>query len=153
MVSASVTGDLMALAGQASTEALTVATEVLRDDIENQRWRAQLGPCLTQGAVATLLKITPQAVAKRAAGGDLVRLTNVDGRPAYPLFQFVGRDVVAGLSQVVALLGEVDDALTIASWLTIPKPALDGRTPADGLRDGAVDEVVAAAADYVARST
>jgi hypothetical protein len=54
--------------------------------------------------------------------GDLLRLTSSDGRPAYPIFQFEGRGVLVGFGHVVRALRELDDELTIASWLTIPKP-------------------------------
>ncbi|MGI8940121.1 MAG: hypothetical protein ACR2JF_18270 [Iamia sp.] len=145
--------DLADAARGASDEAIELAAAVLRSDIESRAWREQLGPCLTQAGVATLLGISPQAVAKRAVAGDLLRLANADGRPAYPLVQFRGRQVIGGLDQVLELLGPVEDPLTVASWLTIPKPALDGRTPVAALAAGDSEEVVAAAADYLARST
>lgn len=144
--------EFAALARDATDEAVEVAAEVLRSDVESRRWRVQLGPCLTQQGAATLLGISPQAVAKRAASGGLLRLTNSDARPAYPMAQFRGRQVLDGLDQVLALLAPVDDPLTIASWLTVPKPVLDGRTPAGALADGDGVAVVAAAGDYLARS-
>lgn len=144
---------LVEYATKASTEAVEVATSVLRDDVESRRWREQLGPCLTQSGVANLLGISPQAVAKRSASGELLRITNADGRPAYPVAQFDGRRVVGGLGAVLQVLLAVDDPLTVSSWLTIAKPALGGRTPLAALGDDQADQVVAAAADYAARST
>ena len=144
---------LSTLAAGASDEAVRLAAEVLRDDTDNQQWRKQIGPCLTQTGVATLLGLTAPGAAKRAASGDLLRLTNGDGRPAYPLFQFSGRRVVKGLPEVIRLLARVDDELTIASWLTIAKRSLDGRTPVEALRNGDADAVYATASDYLSRST
>jgi hypothetical protein len=141
------------LATGASNEALRLVTTVLRDDAANRRWRSQLGPCLSQAAAAELLGITAQAVAKRAAGGDLLRLVHSDGRPVYPMFQFVGRSALAGLGPVLRALGEVDDPLTIAAWLTSPKRLLEGRTPIEALRSGQTQAALLAAQDYLARSS
>ncbi|HXH56832.1 hypothetical protein [Iamia sp.] len=129
-----------------------MAAEVLRSDVQSRQWRQQLGPCLTQSGVSVLLGISPQAVAKRAASGSLLRLTNADGRPAYPVGQFQGNRVLDGLPKVLEVLSAVDDELTIASWLTVPKPGLDGRSPLASLHDGDVDQVIEAADDYAARS-
>ena len=140
------------LARVASKDAVAVATEVLADDVANARWRDQIGPCLTQTAAAALLGITPQAVAKRAGAFELLRLVNGDGRPAYPLFQFSGRRVVDGLGAVLRTLGQIDDDLTMAAWLTTPKRSLGGRTPVDALEEGDAAGVLGAAEDYLARS-
>ena len=152
LVSRDELGALAELAGAASKDAVAVATGVLVDDIANARWRAQIGPCLTQAAAANLLGITPQGVAKRAAMSELLRVMNGDGRPAYPLFQFAGRRTVDGLGPVLRTLGGIDDDLTVAAWMTTPKPLLGGRTPVDALRGGDAAGVLAAAEDYLARS-
>ncbi len=152
LMSKSKIGKLSELAGAASTEAVAVAAEVLADDIANTRWRAQIGPCLTQAATASLLGITPQGVVKRSAMLELLRVTNGDGRPVYPLFQFVGRRTLDGLGPVLRTLVRVDDDLTMASWLTTKKSLLDGSTPVEALRAGNAAGVLAAAEDYLARS-
>lgn len=82
-----------------------------------------------------------------------MRLTNADGRPAYSVGQFHGNRVLNGLPKVLEVLSDVDDELTIASWMTVPKPGLGGRTPLASLHDGDVDQVIEAADDYAARST
>lgn len=143
---------LAVLARDASDDALRLAASVLRDDAANRRWRAQIGPTLTQAAVAELLGMSPQGVSKRAVAGDLLRLTHRDGRPVYPTFQFDGRGVLGGLATVLSVVGEVDDMLTATAWLTAPKPALDGVSPVEALRAGRVDAVVDAARRYAARS-
>jgi hypothetical protein len=103
--------------------------------------------------VASLLHLTTQGVAKRASKGELLCLANADDQPVYPTLQFQGGASLDGIGQVVRALSEVDDALTIASWLTLPKRSLSGETPIELLRRGEVDTVVAAVADYLARSS
>jgi len=144
---------LSGLMGEASDEAVSVATRVLAEDVSNRRWADQIGPCLSQRGVADLLGITQQAVAKRAEHGGLLRLPNGDGRPAYPLWQFDGRKVLAGMAATARVLAQADDAWTIASWLTTPKRSLGGAVPVESLRIGNAAAVELAAADYVRRST
>lgn len=118
----------------------------MRDDIENQRWAAQVGACLSRPAVARLLAKSPQAVAK---DDRLFVFRNGDGRPIYPTFQFDGRAVLDGLVEVVSVLVPADDDLTVLAWLTAPKPGFGGSTPVELLRAGRLDEVLALAADFV----
>ena len=54
---------------------------------------------------------------------------------------------------MIRVLGDVDDPLTTAAWLTAPKRLLEQRTPVEALRDGETDVVLGAAADYLARSS
>lgn len=125
---------LTGLAREASAEAVALAEEILRSDIERQAWAGQVGPCLTRGAVAKLLDKSEQAVAQDRR---LVAVRNGDGRVVYPMAQFDGRRPVEGLSRVLAVLAQSgDDDLTHLAWLTAPKPALAGRSAIDGLRDG-----------------
>lgn len=133
----------------ASPEARYAALAVLEEDVENELWRTQIGPCLSQAAVARLLGITSQAVAKRADSKDLLRIANGDGRPVYPLWQFDGRRTLAGLPVALRLLSPVDDELTVASWLTTRKLTLGGRTPVEVLRSGDERAVEAAVHDYL----
>jgi hypothetical protein len=131
---------LIELAKDASPEAVALAEEILRGDIENRAWAAQVGPCLTRSTVARLLGKSEQAVAQ---DGRLLSYRNGDGRIAYPVVQFDGPRPVAGLDTVMAVLtAGGDDDLTVLAWLTAPKPALDGRSPIDALRSGEVDLVM-----------
>ena len=61
--------------------------------------------------------------------------------------------MVKGLPEVIRLLARIDDELTIASWLTIGKRSLDGRTPVEALRNGDAHAVYATACNYLSRST
>jgi hypothetical protein len=137
---------LTAMAKAASPEAVALAEEILRSDLENQAWSAQVGPCLTRSTVARLLRKSEQAVAQ---DGRLLSFRNGDGRIVYPIVQFDGPRPIAGLDRVLAALtaGD-DDDLTVLAWLTAPKPTLQARSPLDALRSGEVDEVVRLAEEW-----
>ncbi len=75
----------------------------------------------------------------------LLRVKTRSGRVAYPVVQFDGRAVVAGLGDVLAILDPVADPLTVIAWLTGTQPSLGERRPVDALRAGDVEAVVALA--------
>lgn len=131
---------LMEMAEHASPEAVALAEEILRSDIENQAWATQVGPCLSRTAVAELLGKSAQAVAQDKR---LLSFRNGDGRIIYPLVQFDGPRPVDGIDRVMAILSNAgDDDLTVLAWLTAPKPPFDGRTAIDELRSGDAAAVV-----------
>lgn len=137
---------LTELAKVASPEAITLAEEILRNDIENRAWAAQVGPCLSRAAVARLLGKSEQAVAQDTR---LLSFRNGDGRIAYPLVQFDGPRPVAGLDRVIAMLAAAgDDDLTVLAWLTAVKPAFNGRSPLEILRSGEIDPVLHLAREW-----
>ena len=103
----------------ASPAAQDHVARVLEQDLADRAWGRQIGPSLSQADVARLLGISAQAVSKSRA---LLRLRNRDGRPVYPVLQFDGRRPLAGVAEVVALLDGPLLPLSIASWLTSPKP-------------------------------
>jgi hypothetical protein len=138
---------LIELAKAASPEAVTLAEEILRNDIENRAWAAQVGPCLSRASVARLLGKSEQAVAQ---DGRLLSFRNGDGRIVYPLVQFDGPRPVGGLDRVVAMLTAAgDDDLTVLAWLTASKPAFSGRSPLEMLRAGDIDPVLHLAREWV----
>jgi len=49
------------------------------------------------------------------------RPSYLDRRIVYPLFQFRGREVIAGLSDVLKLTKDKVDDWTLASWLVVPQ--------------------------------
>lgn len=133
---------LAVLAGEASGEAVALATAILEADLANRAWADQVGPSLSQRDTARLLGRTEQAVSKDPR---LLRARRRDGRPVYPVVQFDGRRQSPGVSQVVgAMNGAVSD-LTIASWLTAPNDGLQGRRPIDALAAGHLAPVLAVA--------
>lgn len=115
----------------------------LDQNADDQAWDALLGPAYTAGQVARLLGITQQAVGQRRG---LLRLTQRNGRVAYPVMQFDGDAPLDGIDATVATLSPVvGSAWTIASWLAGPNPDLEGRTPVQALRDGDRERVLALA--------
>jgi hypothetical protein len=130
------TGDPVLAGRRAATAALSEAL-----------WADQLGPLHdTPGVAARLGGVTKQAVSDRVHRHRLLALRTGSGRLVYPAFQFNGHDLVPGMADVLlALRPDATSAWTVASWLTTPDSALHGRAPIEALRDGAVDEVVAAA--------
>jgi len=136
------TQHLARLLTSASSDTRALVRTVLEQDQVDRQWTEQIGPALTQSDAARLLDVSVQAVSKNQ---HLLRLTNRDGRVVYPIFQFDGRRPLPGLGQVLAAFDGVLQPLTIASWLTLPSATLDGRSPAQALRDGEAHRVVAAA--------
>ena len=103
-------------------------------------WVNQIGPAYTRDAVADLLGTTAQAVARRQG---LLELEQSNGHIVYPVFQFKGRTLLAGVAVVVSILGDVvQTPWTTASFLTSPQTDLGGRTPIEALRDSDIDDVV-----------
>jgi hypothetical protein len=125
--------DLSVLAARAAPEAVALARTILEQNVSDGEWAAQIGAALHQADVARLLGKSEQAVSKDQR---LLRIRNRDGRPVYPAVQFDGRQQLFGIAEVVAVLGPVLDALTVASWLTSPARALGHRRPVELLRAG-----------------
>jgi hypothetical protein len=140
---------LAELAELAEPEAVELARQILEHSINSRAWGAQVGPALTQGDTARLLRKSVQAVSKDRG---LLRVVNSDGRPVYPLIQFDGRRQVPGLAAVIRTLAAVMEPLAIAGWLTTPNAGLGAR-PIDALRAGSAGAaaVQAAAARIAAR--
>jgi len=126
----------------ASPETRQLVTTLLEQDAADRDWAAQVGPSLTQADAARLLGKSEQATAKDPR---LLRVKTRSGRVAYPVVQFDGRAVLAGLGEVLAVLDDVADPLTACAWLTGTQPSLGDRRPVDALRDGDADAVVALA--------
>lgn len=106
-------------------------------------WAVEIGPAYQEDAVADLLQLSVEQV---SAHGGLLRLTDRSGTVVYPAFQFDGRRLLDGISEVVATLRPVvASTWTIASWLTSPQPSLDDDPPVDRLRGGDTRRVVEAA--------
>src|SRR5688572_16331105 len=104
-------------------------------------WDELVGPFVRSEGVQARLKITRQAVAAKAARRRLLRTITVDGEHLYPLWQFDGDHLVAGLAQVLALFPEqAVDGWTVAAWLRTPDPDL-GAAPFDVLVSGDVDRI------------
>jgi hypothetical protein len=102
-----------------------------------------LSDALSREEAGRRLGISPQAVSKRRAAGQLVALER--GRERFfPAWQFREDAVLPGLADVIDVYPGTPLSLTV--WATSPCADLDGRTPAQTLtrRDG-VQQVLEAA--------
>jgi hypothetical protein len=108
-------------------------------------WDELVGPFLRSDGVQARLGISRQAVAAKAARRRLLRTVTSDGEHLYPLWQFDGERVVAGLGEVISLFPEQHvDGWTLAAWLRTTDPEL-GAAPFDVLVDGGLARVQAVA--------
>ena len=104
-------------------------------------WDELVGPFLRSDGVQARLKISRQAVAAKAARRRLLRTVTADGAHLYPLWQFDGDGLVAGLPELLALFPErAVDGWTVAAWLRTVDPDL-GEAPFDVLARGELDRV------------
>lgn len=111
-----------------------------------EMWSEALGPVYDVDGVKSILGISKQAISKRE---NLLALTTGSGRVVYPAFQFVGTEVVGGMSQIRALLPkELISPWDLASWLNAPEADLDGNKPIELLRHGVVDRVLSLASSW-----
>jgi hypothetical protein len=108
-------------------------------------WDELVGPFTLSDGVQARLGITRQAVAAKAGRRRLLRVISADGVHLYPLWQFDGNRVVAGLPEILALFPEeAVDGWTLAGWLRTPEPEL-GEPPMAALARGEAARVQAAA--------
>jgi hypothetical protein len=84
-------------------------------------WDSIVGPVYNTSQLATILETSRQAISDRVKRGTLLGLRTADHRVVYPLFQFRGREVIAGLSDVLKLTKDKVDDWTLASWLMAPQ--------------------------------
>jgi hypothetical protein len=114
-------------------------------------WDELVGPFIRSEGVQARLGITRQAVAAKASRRRLLRVISADGAHLYPIWQFDGNRLLAGLPEILALFPEnAVDGWTLAGWLRTVEPEL-GETPLAALSRGDIARV-RAVARMVARS-
>lgn len=127
----------------AADETRYLIDRLLAEDADDDAWLGQLGPAYRQSDVARLLRKSKQAV---SVDGRLLKLEMRNGDIGYPAFQFDGRHQLAGVRDIVAILGPVvETSWTIASWLTSPTDLDGSPRPVDLLRAGETEVAVALA--------
>jgi hypothetical protein len=100
-------------------------------------WHEQIGPFYDTAGLTKLLGITRQAVADRVRRRRLLAVSTRDKRLLYPILQFDGPNVLAGLPDVLmAFTDTTVDGWAVAAWLTTPAAALGSRTPIDWVHAG-----------------
>jgi len=106
------------------------------------------GGTLQAGEVATLLRMSRQAVGKRRKAGTLLGLQAGRRGFEYPACQFVDGAVVGGLAEVLSAFAEDVDPWMRLAFLVTGNNALEGEQPLDLLGRGEVEGVVRAARTY-----
>jgi hypothetical protein len=113
-------------------------------------WDPLIGPFTRSEGVQARLGVSRQAVAASAARRRLLRVVTTDDVHLYPLWQFDGPGLLAGLAPVLALFPEDQlDGWTLAGWLRTADPEL-GEPPYDVLVRGEHERVLAAARNAAA---
>jgi hypothetical protein len=139
LAAATDTGTLArAAADQAAAEALRrldpLAAAVARGAEAKTRLAEAAGGLLSAEATGRLLGIGRAAVDKRRAAGRLLAL-RVRGDWAYPAVQFREGEVLEGVPEVLAGMGEAT-GWSVLDFLLAGQDALGGRTPVAALRAG-----------------
>lgn len=92
---------------------------------------------LTTSQVANLLGRQGPSIRRSKGNGGLYALPTVRGRETlYPAWQFVGGEVVPGLSEIISKFPQYMHPLDVQDFMTEPHEELDGRSPAQWLTDG-----------------
>ncbi len=105
------------------------------------------GGTLSATEIAKRLGVSRQAVNKRRQAGRLLALPVGRRRFAYPLWQLAGTGALPGFEKVLAALDEHDPWMQARFFLGRNARLGDAR-PLDALRNGDVEAVTRAAAEY-----
>lgn len=96
-----------------------------------------IGPFYDAAGVSRYLGISTRALDHQVKHLRLLGMATAEGTVVYPVFQFDGPDLLAGLPEVLAAFRGVRvDGWTLASWLVAPLDGLDGISVIDWLRAG-----------------
>lgn len=112
------------------------------DDLESMLIEDWAGRVAGSTYLEENLRIARSTLHRWQRRGDVIALRKGGRKHVFPLAQFVDGRPVAGISDVLSLIGNPRLAWL---WLTRPAAQLDGRIPIDLLRQDQIDEVVEAA--------
>jgi hypothetical protein len=119
---------------------MTAADELIRPVYDAKGLAARLG--IPEHAV--------HALADRTR--ELLKVTTTEGVDLSPAFQIDSAgSVLPHLREVLDPFATIDDTWTIARWVKAPSGRLDGRSPAEALRAGEKERVVAVASSFGSR--
>ncbi|RWE38778.1 MAG: DUF2384 domain-containing protein [Mesorhizobium sp.] len=112
------------------------------DDLESMLIEDWAGRVAGSTYLEENLRIARSTLHRWQRRGDVIALRKGGRKHVFPLAQFVDGRPVAGISEVLELIGNPRLAWL---WLTRPAAQLDGRIPIDLLRQDQAEEVVEAA--------
>ncbi|MEO7715598.1 MAG: hypothetical protein ABIY70_05315 [Capsulimonas sp.] len=128
--------------GRTYTPAEAAALELAVSRKAFARRQELLAGALSATQVAKLLGTTRQTPHDRAGKGALLAVMD-NGQLRFPLWQFDSdgpNGVVRGLPDVLRALDV--SPLARASWMTLPNPYLEHRTPLQAIKEGDVERVI-----------
>lgn len=102
------------------------------------------GGSLSVSQVEKMLGISRQAIHKRCSKGKLIALSTSKRGYLFPSWQFTANGILPGLEQVLVALDENDPWMQ-ASFMLNPNIWLDGISPLEMLRQGKIEQAIAAA--------
>jgi hypothetical protein len=120
------------------------AQAILRGVQAAQALLEETGGTFTLDQVQAVLGISRQAVLKKVKDGALLAVPGPNGRRHYPVAQFSGTGVVAGLKEVMSKL-LLKNPFAILSFLVEPNDLLEGAKPLDMMKAGKSSLVARAA--------
>ncbi|TPL78557.1 DUF2384 domain-containing protein [Mesorhizobium sp. B2-3-13] len=134
-------------AGTVGTTTLSAEAETLpalpqSDDLESMLIEDWAGRVAGSTYLEENLRIARSTLHRWQRRGDVIALRKGGRKHVFPLAQFVDGRPVAGISDVLEIIGNPRLAWL---WLTRPAAQLDGRVPIDLLRQDRAEEVVEAA--------
>jgi hypothetical protein len=114
-----------------------------------------IGPFIEPADLLQGFGCPSELLRRMTVAGVVLALPTRDGRVGYPAFQFDSSgEPLPGLPRVLDALDPArSHAWRDAAWLTAAHPALGGASPAEALRAGDLDPVLAAAATATATAT
>ena len=118
----------------------------MRGAIARRELLEQDGGVLSPSNVGELLGITRQAVGLRRNAGKLLGVESGRGY-VYPAWQFRNTEMVPGIEDIFAILGDADPMTKVIFFLGHDH-ALGGKRPIDLLLNGKLEEVKQAARTY-----
>jgi len=115
-------------------------------------WDRTVGAHFSRRGVMRRLRISESVVEQLVGDRALLELKTREGVPIYPQMQFVGAEVLSGLSQLLSHFpADAVGAWTLAAWLATPSEELAQRSPIEILRDAGLTTELRAAATEAAK--
>jgi len=133
--------------GSVDSGAHPLTGAMLRGQLAKRELLDAGGGALSSAEVAQLLGVSRQTVNNRRLKGRLIGVPSARGDYEYPVWQFGAGGVLPGLERVLLALRD-HQPWTQISYMLNPDARLGDCTPLEALRQGRVDDVVAAASMY-----
>lgn len=105
------------------------------------------GGCVSGAEAAEVLKISPQAVYRARARGDVLALPSGKAGWVYPVWQFKDGHYLPGMADVLSVLDK-EGPFVQCSFLLSRNSLLNGEKPVEFLRRGQLAAVLSAAQSF-----